>query len=452
MREGGDEHWKLACAGYSMELSAALWSGLPSEIIEQVLSFVPVPDLCRYRAVCTTWNRLICNPKFAAVHAAKRRDHAISFIVMSFNYTFKADRQAFRKSSTCESSSWCVLDLTARRWYTVKNDLYRFKRDSDIMAMGAGLVCQYLETESQSNSIIVHNPVATTGARVLPTAPDHFTSQSFPELSLVFKYNSHFKVILINHSFNDKDILDDPMLPPEVRSLIQTDPFVRVYDSGTNAWACMANPTWIFNGIGHIRRSIMFQGFLHVLFYAEKEYQLWRYGLEENAWEKLAVPISGDFKYPELVVTGDRFFLVAWYCKRFCLALNGGLKNLKERRWFYKLFEIKVPGMRRETLFDLSKAKVVSLFDVKTGVENSECQYPRMSVFSFGSSLLFMSNSSGKSMSFDVVTRKWDHAWPQNPLGYLPDEDCSWVGEHMNLLLPASTLWSEVGVTASCPA
>jgi hypothetical protein len=73
-------------------------------------------------------------------------------------------------------------------------------------------------------------------------------------------------------------------------------------------------------------------------------------------------------------------------------------------------------------------------------------------VFSFGSSLLFMSNSSGKSMSFDVVTRKWDHAWPQNPLGYLPDEDCSWVGEHMNLLLPASTLWSEVGVTASCPA
>ena len=423
-----------------MDLKAALWGGLPSEIVEQVLSFVPVPDLCRYRTVCKAWNRLICSPKFAAVHVhntAKSRD-AMSFIVMSYSRRF-TDCQKSGKTH----NRWCVLDLNTKRWYTVKyNNLYRFKNDSDIKALDGGLICQYLETKSQANSIIVHNPLANT-AKVLPTAPDHVTSQSFPELSLVVDNTSHsFKVILINHSFNDKDTLENHRMSPEFQSLIQNDPFVRVYDSETNEWKSMKNPPWIFSGVGHIRRSIMFQGLLYVLFYGHKEYHFWRYNLADNVWERLAAPISSDFKYPELVVSGNRFFLVAWYSKRFCLSLDGGLKNLRERHWFYKLFEIKVPGMSREMLFDYSKARMDLLFGVKsTEAETSESKYLRMSVFSSGSYLLFMSNSSGKMMAYDVVTKKWDDNWPQNPLGHrLPDEDCSWVGERMTLLLP-STHW-----------
>ncbi|KAG0562951.1 hypothetical protein KC19_9G185600 [Ceratodon purpureus] len=66
---------------------------------------------------------------------------------------------------------------------------------------------------------------------------------------------------------------------------------------------------------------------------------------------------------------------------------------------------------------------------------------PWISAFSFGNSILFMSEFTGVSAAFDVVTRSWDWNFPPNPLEYLPDElRCSWVGEQMNLLLPC-TLW-----------
>lgn len=37
---------------------------LPSELLERVLPFVPVPELCRFRSVCKGWNSLICTPEF----------------------------------------------------------------------------------------------------------------------------------------------------------------------------------------------------------------------------------------------------------------------------------------------------------------------------------------------------------------------------------------------------
>jgi hypothetical protein len=41
-----------------------LWSALPPDILERVLSFVPVPSLCRFRAVCQGWRELLRKPSF----------------------------------------------------------------------------------------------------------------------------------------------------------------------------------------------------------------------------------------------------------------------------------------------------------------------------------------------------------------------------------------------------
>ncbi|KAG0559064.1 hypothetical protein KC19_10G076200 [Ceratodon purpureus] len=46
-------------------MDPALWSELPLEIVEQVLSFVPARNLFRFCTVCRSWNILIHNPNFA---------------------------------------------------------------------------------------------------------------------------------------------------------------------------------------------------------------------------------------------------------------------------------------------------------------------------------------------------------------------------------------------------
>lgn len=37
---------------------------LPNELIELVLSLLPVPMLCKFRALCKEWEELLCDPRF----------------------------------------------------------------------------------------------------------------------------------------------------------------------------------------------------------------------------------------------------------------------------------------------------------------------------------------------------------------------------------------------------
>lgn len=71
----------LACRGL-IDLNAALWSRLPIKIVERVLSFLPVLDLCRYCIVCKTWNQLIRAPEFGAQCAKNAAKSDASFIVI----------------------------------------------------------------------------------------------------------------------------------------------------------------------------------------------------------------------------------------------------------------------------------------------------------------------------------------------------------------------------------
>jgi hypothetical protein len=68
-----------------MELDVALWSGLPVDMVERVLSFLPVPELCRYRSVCKKWNTLICDSKFGAAHARNDAKRDASYFVVQSN-------------------------------------------------------------------------------------------------------------------------------------------------------------------------------------------------------------------------------------------------------------------------------------------------------------------------------------------------------------------------------
>lgn len=413
--------WLLKCAG-AMESSAALWSELPFEILDQVLSFLPVPDLCRYRSVCKRWDELICSPKFGAVCASNASKRDASFIAM--RYSCSARRH----------EGWCFLDLNAKRWYVFKEDDREIRRNlyHGLVEMDGGLVCQFLEPDIRT--IIVYNPIARTHIE-LPVVPSNqWTSKFYPALTIVVdSISQSFKVFLF-HCY-DTEFLD-PYMPLES---ILNDPLMRVYDSATNEWKNLTNPFPICSGKLKAS-SVMFQGYLYVYISrlsVREEYPLWRYNLVEDAWENLAVLIPDELPTSsELVATANRLFLVGWSTGRF--DLNCSLDYDDGRPWSFQVSELKVLDMTREMLFDISKADIVGGFDLKTGMENPVSNIPRISVIGFGNSLLFMSKSTGILAVFDLITRSWDHDLPQNPLGYLPDERCLWVGKQMNLLLPST--------------
>ena len=412
-----------------MELIAALWSELPLEILDHVLSFLPVPNLCRYRTVCKRWNQLICDSQFGALCAKKASKRDAPFIAMRY--------------STCARihEGWCILDLNARRWYVIKDDDDRQGNGerslySSIVKMDGGLVCQFLEPEN--HSLVVYNPIARARTQIeLPTIPSNcLTSEFYPDVTIVIdSISQSFKIFLFQPF--DTEFLDDPSTTLES---LAKDPVMRVYESATNEWKSLSSPFSIRPGRLQ-GSSVVGQGYLYVYVYSHsavrEERPLWRFNLADEEWENVAVAIPDELHHPELIMSANRLFLVAWSTGNVLLYDNDNAP------WSFQVSELKVRDMTREVIFDISEADFVGGFNLKTGIAKPSTNFPRISVISCGNSLLFISKSTGISAAFDLATRSWDRSLPPNPLGYLPDERCLWAGKQTNLLLPCTHLWKE---------
>lgn len=115
-------------------MDAAWWSGFPFEIVEQVLSFLQVPHLCKYQSVCMAWNQLIQSPRFEALFAQNATKQDASFSVLK-GPELPGERH----------NVWCFLDLDAKQWYSVDDENLCCSKYSqcivEAVAMDGGLAC-----------------------------------------------------------------------------------------------------------------------------------------------------------------------------------------------------------------------------------------------------------------------------------------------------------------------
>jgi len=440
----------FGCAG-SMELSATLWSRLPFQDVQRVLSFLSVTDLCRYRIVCKRWNLLISSPAFGATCAQNAAKRDASFIViryerfceessssddeMSDGERPNEDMPKFKKYlETKTPAGFCFLDLNTRRWHVIEDDDEKLslKLFSEIMAMDGGLCCQYSFTRCEGNSIMVYNPIGKT-MKSFPPSRDHITTHCLPPelLLLVDSTSQSFKVFMVNHNFDDKEILAHPETTPEDRLHILNDPFVRVYDSTTDQWKALTNPPCVQKAVKDVC-CVMFQGHLYVLVGSEGYRPFWRYNFSENTWENLAVHMPGSNMIPQLVVIDNRLFVVSWLLEMLTFSFGGRMS----RQCRFEVSEIEIGNLSYKTLFTMSNATVMKHFSIET--ERYQSDFCPINASGFGkNSLLFIAKSSRKPMVYDLKKRRWS-TLPQIPLGRIHNEDYFWVAKVMNLILPSA--------------
>ncbi|KAG0566710.1 hypothetical protein KC19_7G082600 [Ceratodon purpureus] len=422
----------------SMELNAALWSFLPFNCVDRVLSYLPVPDLCRYCLVCKGWNRLISTREFGALCAQNAAERDPSFIVIRYRRVHDSPQRSSVRSPEPSGESpagCCFLDLNTRRWHTVEDDdiKYRHELHHFYTGMDGGLVCQYsLKKRREGLAIVVYNPIGKT-LKELPTAPCHSSSTEFPELHMIVDSSSQsFKIFLINHNFNNVEFLACPGISQEDRSKLLNDPLVRVYDSITNKWKSLTNPySCVARGILDVC-CVMFRGYLYFLLgctFTAGTYPLWRYNLSEDVWENVPMNMPGRCIIPQLIVSDNRLYVVAWWLERVMFQLNG-----MSRRCRFEVSEIKISDMVQKTLFCMANEEVMEAFDIKN--ERVQCDLCPIIASGFGrNSILFIAKSSRKLMVYDLERRSWSQL-PQIPLGRITDEDYFEAGKPMNLMLP----------------
>lgn len=447
----------LDCAG-SVELSSALWSRLSFKDVQRVLSFLPVPDLCRYRIVCRRWNLLISTPEFGALCAKNSARRDASFIIIRYKRICESPVSSDGEDEPCRvfyegdegtdkfkkyleekiPAGCCILDLNTQRWHIVEDDdqKHSLKLYSEAVGMDGGLVCQYSFTRCEGNSVMVYNPIGKT-LRSCPPARDHRTSHYCPpELLLhVDSTSRSFKFFLITHNFDDSEFLADPNMRPEARLDLLNDPLVRMYDSTTNQWKRLKNPSCIKEAVTDVC-GVMFQGHLYVLVGGEGHRPLWRYNFLEDSWENLAVDMPSTTLIPQLVVCDNRLFVVYWLMHKIEFSLNSGAISRECR---LEVSEIKIGDLTHNILLGMANPEVMEHFGVATERIATPGICPVIAS-SFGmNSLLFIAKTSRKPMVYDLKKGSWS-TLPQIPLGRIHDEDYFFAGKAMNLILP-NTPW-----------
>ncbi|KAG0591081.1 hypothetical protein KC19_1G148000 [Ceratodon purpureus] len=159
-----------------MESNQSVLGNLPLEIMEVALSFLSVPELCRMRAVCKSWNEIINRPSFHDLCDVNGRNDEYLFL-WSEGFCSLETRRIMARSLL--SGTLSFLDVDAKRFYTILGaDPPRICRhghevESRFIAMNYGLVCELTTVEDSGDNkfnLTMCYPVAKT-REMLPTTP-----------------------------------------------------------------------------------------------------------------------------------------------------------------------------------------------------------------------------------------------------------------------------------------
>ncbi|KAG0606274.1 hypothetical protein M758_9G127600 [Ceratodon purpureus] len=397
-----------------MAFNSTLWSQLPLEVVEQVLSFLPVPDLCRYCTTCKTWNELINNPAFGMLHVRNRNKHS-PFIAIHSIATSIYDEYIDA------SQVLCFLDISSKKWYSMKprdalETSFVFNhRYIKVVAMDGGLVLlearegapKLCHHESGCTQLFVWNPIKDIKIN-LPCVPYFYSYYSLINF-VVDDIAETFKVFVMNQDWKNR--------------------FVSIYDFRMKEWKASSKVE--MNNI-RINQSIVFQNNLYILCFVfarnhdmDEHYELWRYNDVADIWERLhftegcfAEPSYENFGWDEqLIVSGGRLFVTF-----LCVSQND----------LFEVHEIDIQSRSTKVLLAWSRMQIIRNFDRDVIRYN----YLKIHVIGFNKSIMLMCNISRNIVIFDVETKETNLEWPQLPLRKLRrEEKYSLMGKQMDFLL-----------------
>ena len=409
-----------------------LWSELPDEMQKLVLSFLPVPDLCRYRSVCKRWNTLISAPEFGKLCTLTLSNNGTSkgeCCVFNLNiHFFRSDVSNMIHSY--DITCWSIFDLNARKWYNIKNDLFPSAgyENKAVIAMDGGLVCtlQNVLWRNGTPTLTVTNLIGKT-IKVLRDPPMPHKYLPFATLTLVVDNISRtYKIFLTYFRHWETELCNR----------------ICVYESSTDQWRSSPNP--VINPRiskdqlerrSDYTQSVVFQGKLYGLFTdLSGAVQLFLFNFVRNVWEDTEVKIPQPFYLGYLVASENRLFLM-----RTCMLDESLVMRSVRTFWPVNISEILLADKDCRTVVRMTQAEVCRAFDVSLHRPSDSIN---IMAYAFDKSLLLASKTTRNCMLYNLVTGLWE-SLPPNPLESL-NYSCNGygVGRQMNYLrLPNADPW-----------
>ncbi|KAG0563207.1 hypothetical protein M758_8G011200 [Ceratodon purpureus] len=299
---------------------------LPEKVIECVLSFLPVPVLCRFRCVCKRWKELLSQPSFHDLRELNGRNECYLFAVRSLR-NIVTD---YEDLDPVALQTICFFDVHARRWYSVRihdnaiprRNLASSASSGVFAGMDNSFICEMLKkapSRTQTHALVLTDPVAETKRKILvpcrtPWYIDDDPIQAFvcfPAMVLAsHRVASGEQIFLLNNGLKTEEAQ------------------LYVLEPSTGEWQRLGIPHKEL-GIRKAVSAVIFRGILYVPFYSdtwslEKPHPLCvlvSYNPEKETWREVPMnlptrvgAIERKFYARNLIVSSDRLFLMMWGC------------------------------------------------------------------------------------------------------------------------------------------
>ena len=418
-----------------MELNGGV-EELPLEIIERVLSFLSVPELCRLRSVCKSWNELLGKPSFHDLYELNGKNDAYLFITRDLDCDgWSVVDPIFRRTVS-------FLDLDVERWYSIDagESLGVFDEafETQLSAMDDGLICELstLRGSDDDLALTISDPVARTRA-ILPAPPEIFCLGTYLPIILpaVDSSGRSHKVFLVNNprQYN--------------RGVALTR--VHVHESTTNEWRGLRNPPKEFEE-SIAGSAVIFQEILYIVFrdIVRRQFVLLSYKLQEDVWtelKRMSFPVLYKLRHPQLVVRGNRLFMNAFSDGKPC-------SSSEPNPSLFEVIEIVIADSTSRSVVQFSIAQLHRMFDEENSEFDIAYGLPCFDSSGECNSIVLMSSLSGKLILYDLTCGSVS-VYPANPLIQVSWEENYpaydiFRGKNMNLSL--RNLLSQSAGPAGC--
>ncbi|KAG0625947.1 hypothetical protein M758_2G090600 [Ceratodon purpureus] len=372
-------------------------SNLPLEVMERVLSLLPLPVLCRMRTVCKEWNHIICS---SSVHdcyeqTLEERGHGVCFLTNFHSIPYTRIARSVRGTT-------CFLDLDERRWYLIKGSVDQGLDTRDV-AMGDGLVAEICCPVSPKEGynigarticcIQMSDPILKMRWRLDP-CPNEKNVHSLVVVA-ADRGSRVFRIFVFDNSGYGETGFHQCLW---------------IYESSTNKWRCASQPPRKGSGKNLARSPVVFQQGLYAIFTATDSLErfLALYDIEKDTWSMVLENLP-EVRRVELVVSSGKLFMMFW---GFPSSSSSSSATKIE------MVEIQVSEKTSRIVFQIpastlahccgERITIYEFFDIT-------CLALRLNSDSSCSSVVLFSKSSGKVIIYNVVSATAD-ILPEQPL------------------------------------
>uniref|UniRef100_A0A6N2MIV0 F-box domain-containing protein n=1 Tax=Salix viminalis TaxID=40686 RepID=A0A6N2MIV0_SALVM len=249
------------------EMDPAIWSRLPEELLEIVLSFLPLKTFLNLRSTCKHFKSLMFSRSFMSRHTASGSPFS-SFLLLSHP-------QFYQQFPLYDSIAGSWRNLTLSLSLLLPGSGSNVSPSCTLLSSSNGLICFSLPS---SCSLLVCNFVAKSSRIVeFPTHP--FTFESF----VFVPVSSGYKIFVLCSKFSSNSVF--------------------VYDSKVHSWQKFDRFEPIL-GDNYRQEGVFFNGSLY--FTTSEPFSIVCFALESGRWERLDSELPGDLTFVRLVSDGKK--------------------------------------------------------------------------------------------------------------------------------------------------